>query len=249
MMKQLQNKVALITGASRGIGYAIARKFAAEGADLLLTHLSGDEQSQVLAEDLRVWGGKVKVYRSDAADFVAVTNLVKEIVDQFGRLDILVNNAGITRDNLLIRMDEQAWDEVLRVNLKSCFNTVRAATPTFLKQRSGAIINITSVVGIKGNAGQVNYAASKAGVIGLTKTVALELGARNIRANAIAPGFIKTAMTQDLMSHVKQDWEKGIPLKRIGMPEDIANCALFLASDAASYITGQVIQVDGGLLT
>ena len=249
MTKQLQGKTALITGASRGIGHAIASKFAAAGANVVFTHLASDAQGQALAEELRALGGKVRVYRSDAADFTAVVSLVQEVVREFGRLDVLVNNAGITRDGLLLRMDEQAWDEVLRVNLKSCFNTVRAATSTFLKQRSGAIINISSVVGIKGNAGQANYAASKAGVIGFTKSVALELGARNIRSNAIAPGFIETAMTQDLDEVVKKDWERGIPLRRMGLPEDVANCALFLASEASSYITGQVIQVDGGMLT
>jgi len=248
-MKQLQGKTALITGASRGIGHAIASKFAASGANIVCTHLAHDEQSLALAEEFSAMGGKVSVYRSDAADFVAVENLVQEVVREFGGLDVLVNNAGITRDNLLLRMDEQAWDEVLRVNLKSCFNTVKAATKIFLKQRSGAIINISSVVGIKGNAGQANYAASKAGIIGLTKSVALELGARNIRSNAIAPGFIETAMTQDLTTDVAQDWTKAIPLRRVGLPEDVANCALFLASDASSYITGQVIQVDGGMLT
>ena len=247
-MKQLQGKVALITGASRGIGHAIAHKFAVEGADIVFTHLTSDEQGQAWAEALRALGGKVSVYRSDAADFAAVEALVQAVVNEFGRLDILVNNAGITRDNLLLRMNEQAWDDVLRVNLKSCFNTVKAATKTFLKQRSGAIINISSVVGLKGNAGQANYAASKAGVIGFTKSIALELGSRNIRSNAIAPGFIDTAMTKDLTAAAAQGWEKAIPLQRVGQPEDVANCALFLASDAASYITGQVIQVDGGLL-
>ena len=248
-MKQLQGKTALITGASRGIGQAIASKFAAEGADIVFTHLASDVRGQALAEELRSLGGKVSVYRSDAADFAAVEALVQEVVRALGRLDVLVNNAGITRDHLLLRMDEQAWDEVLRVNLKSCFNTVKAATKTFLKQRSGAIINIASVVGIKGNAGQANYAASKAGIIGFTKSVALELGTRNIRSNAIAPGLIDTAMTKDLTATAGQDWEKAIPLQRVGLPEDVANCALFLASDASSYITGQVIQVDGGLLT
>jgi 3-oxoacyl-[acyl-carrier protein] reductase len=248
-MKQLQGKTALITGAARGIGRAIASKFAAEGADVVLTHLASDVQGQALAEELRALGGKVRVHRSDAANFADVASLVQEVVREFGRLDVLVNNAGITIDGLLLRMDEQSWDEVLRVNLKSCFNTVRAATSTFLKQRSGAIINISSVVGIKGNAGQANYAASKAGIIGFTKSVALELGSRNIRANAIAPGLIETAMTQGLTETVKKDWERGIPLRRMGLPEDVANCALFLASDASSYITGQVIQVDGGMLT
>lgn len=248
-MKPLQGKTALITGASRGIGQAIVRKFAAAGADIVFTHLSDDVQGQTLVEELRAMGGKVSAYRSDAADLAAVETLVQEVVRVFGRLDVLVNNAGIARDSLLLRMDEQAWDEVIRVNLKSCFNTVKAATKTFLKQRSGAIINISSVVGLKGNAGQANYAASKAGIIGFTKSVALELGARNIRSNAIAPGFIETAMTQDLPAAAMQDWKKAIPLQRAGLPEDVASCALFLASDAASYITGQVIQVDGGLLT
>lgn len=248
-MQQLQGKTALITGASRGIGRAIASKLAAEGADIALTHLSSDEQGQAAATALRSLGGKVLVYRSDASDFAAVATLVQNVVKEFGRLDILVNNAGITRDNLLLRMDEQAWDAVLRVNLKACFNTVKAATKTFLQQRSGTIINIASVVGLRGNAGQANYAASKAGIIGFTKSVALELGARNIRANVIAPGFIDTAMTKDLTANTAQDWAKTIPLKRVGLPEDVANCALFLASDASSYITGQVIQVDGGLLT
>ncbi|MEM9417319.1 MAG: 3-oxoacyl-[acyl-carrier-protein] reductase [Bacteroidota bacterium] len=247
-MKQLQGKTALITGASRGIGHAIATKFAAEGANVVFTHLSSDEQGQALAKELRALGGKVSVYRSDAADFAAVDTLVQDVVDEFGQLDILVNNAGITRDNLLLRMDEPAWDEVIRVNLKSCFNTVKAATKTFLKQRSGSIINISSVVGIKGNAGQANYAASKAGVIGFTKSVALELGSRNVRSNAIAPGFIDTAMTKDLTAAATQDWKKAIPLQRVGLPADVANCALFLASDASSYITGQVIQIDGGML-
>lgn len=248
-MKQLQGKTALITGASRGIGHAIANKFAAAGANVVLTHLSIDEQGQALAEELRAMGGKVTVYRSDAADFAAVETLVREVVKEFGRLDVLVNNAGITRDGLLLRMDEQARDEVLRVNLKSCFNTVKAATRTFLQQRSGVIINIASGVGIKGNTGQANYAASKAGMIGFTKSVALELGAKNIRFNAISPGFIDTIMTQDLTAAAARDWTKAIPLQRVGLPEDVANCALFLASDASSYITGQVIQVDGGMLT
>lgn len=248
-MKRLQHKTALITGASRGIGHAIAHRFAVEGANVVLTYLSNDDQNQALTEALQVFGGKVRVYRSDASDFAAVHALVQEVVREFGQLDILVNNAGITRDHLLMRMDEHAWDEVMRVNLKSCFNTVRAAVPTLLKQRSGSIINLASVVGIKGNTGQANYAASKAGVIGFTKSVALELGARNIRANAIAPGLIKTAMTQHLPDAMKQGWEKSIPLQRIGLPQDVANCALFLASEDASYITGQVIQVDGGMLT
>ncbi len=248
-MKQLRGKTALITGASRGIGRAIATKFATEGADIVFTHLSSIEQGQALAEELRALGVKVSVYRSDASDFNEVETLIQEVVRDFGRLDILVNNAGITKDNLLLRMDEQAWDEVLRVNLKSVFNTVKIATKTFIRQRSGSIINISSVIGIKGNAGQANYAASKAGIIGFTKSVALELGSRNIRSNAIAPGFIDTAMTKDLAAGAAQEWKDIIPLQRIGQPEDVANCALFLASEASSYITGQVLQVDGGLLT
>ena len=247
-MKQLQGKTALITGASRGIGRAIASKFAAEGANIAFTHLSDDKQGHTLAEELRTMG-EVDVYRSDAADLVAAETLVQEVVYKFGRLDILVNNAGIVKDNLLLRMDEQDWDEVIRVNLKSCFNMVKAAVRTFINQRSGAIINISSVVGLKGNAGQANYAASKAAIIGFTKSVALELGTRNIRSNAIAPGFIETAMTQNLAAEAVQDWTKAVPLQRVGLPEDVANCALFLASDASSYITGQVIQVDGGMLT
>ena len=248
-MNALKGKVALITGASRGIGRAIAHKFAAEGAAIAFTHLASDEQGEALATELRALGRQVHVYRSDAADFAAVAALLQAVVREFGQLDVLVNNAGITCDKLLLRMDEQAWDRVLAVNLKSCFNTIKAATPTFLKQRSGAIINISSVVGLKGNAGQANYAASKAGIIGLTKSVALELGPKNIRANAIAPGFIATAMTQGVPAAAVQDWQKAIPLQRVGRPEDVAHCALFLASEAASYITGQVLQVCGGLLT
>lgn len=248
-MKQLAGKTALITGASRGIGYAIAKKFAEQGADIVFTHLSSIEQGQALAAELRTFGVRVNVYRSDASDFVATNQLIREVMDAFGRLDILVNNAGITRDNLLLRMDEQAWDEVLQVNLKSVFNTVKAATKVFMQQHRGSIINISSIVGIKGNAGQANYAASKAGIIGFTKSVALELGSRNIRSNAIAPGFIATAMTDHLSQSATLNWQKAIPLQRVGTPEDVASCALFLASDAASYITGQVIQVDGGMLT
>ena len=248
-MQQLQGKVALITGASRGIGRAIATRLATEGANVVLTHVASDEQGEAVAEELRQLGSKVLVYRSDASDFAAAATLIQAIVHEWGRLDILVNNAGIVQDNLLLRMDEQAWDRVLEINLKSCFNTIKAATPIMMRQRSGSIINISSVVGLKGNAGQANYAASKAGMIGLTKSVALELGARNIRCNAIAPGLIHTAMTQGLTAAAEQSWKKAIPLQRVGVPEDIAHCALFLASEASSYITGQVIQVDGGLLT
>ncbi|MCZ6900528.1 MAG: SDR family oxidoreductase [Bacteroidetes bacterium] len=195
------------------------------------------------------FGGKAKGYRSNAADFKAAEELINQVVADFGTLDVLVNNAGITRDNLLLRMSEEMWDEVIDTNLKSVFNTVKASTRTFMKQKSGSIINITSVVGLKGNAGQANYAASKAGIVGFTKSVALELGSRNIRSNAIAPGFIETEMTEKLDENTVQSWRDAIPLKRGGKPEDIANCAVFLASDLSLYITGQVLQVDGGMLT
>jgi 3-oxoacyl-[acyl-carrier protein] reductase len=248
-MKQLTGKTALITGASRGIGKAIARTFAQQGANIVFTHLSSEEQGQGAADELRSFGVKVCAYRSDASNFSAVNDVIQEIIKEFGRLDILVNNAGITRDNLLLRMGEQDWDDVIQVNLKSAFNTVKAAARPMISQRCGSIINISSVVGIKGNAGQANYAASKAGMIGFTKSIALELGSRNIRCNAIAPGFIQTAMTEELPQTTVEEWVKQIPLRRMGTSEDVANCALFLASDAASYITGQVIQVDGGMLT
>lgn len=248
-MKQFIGKTAFITGASRGIGKAIAIALAKEGANIVFTHLSSAEQGQAVADELQQLGVQVRGYRSDAASFSTANDLLQEVVKEFGRLDILVNNAGITRDNLLLRMSEQEWDEVIQVNLKSVFNMIKAATKPMISQRSGSIINISSVVGIKGNAGQVNYAASKAGIIGITKSVALELGSRNIRCNAIAPGFIQTAMTEELSQEALTEWIKNIPLRRVGQPEDVAQCALFLASDAASYITGQVIQVDGGMLT
>ena len=248
-MSLLQGKTALITGASKGIGRAIAQKFAEEGANVAFTYLSSVEKGRALEEELAARGIKAKGYRSDASDFQAATELINKVVEEFGRLDILVNNAGITMDNLLMRMDEEAWDRVINVNLKSVFNTVKAATRTFMKQRSGSIINMTSVVGIKGNAGQANYAASKAGIIGFTKSVALELGSRNIRCNAIAPGFIETEMTAQLDEKTVQGWREAIPLKRGGTPEDVADLAVFLGSERSSYITGQVIQVDGGMLT
>ncbi len=248
-MSLLQGKTALITGASKGIGRAIAQKFAEEGANVAFTYLSSVEKGQALEEELAASGIKAKGYRSDASDFQAASELIEAVVADFGRLDILVNNAGITMDNLLMRMDEEAWDRVINVNLKSVFNTVKASTRTFMKQRSGSIINMTSVVGIKGNAGQTNYAASKAGIIGFTKSVALELGSRNIRCNAIAPGFIETEMTAQLDEKTVQGWREAIPLKRGGTPEDVAELAVFLGSERSSYITGQVIQVDGGMLT
>jgi len=248
-MKMLSGKTALVTGASKGIGRAIAMKLADEGANVAFTYLSSVEKGQALEKELESKGIKAKGYRSDASDFAQADQLINDVVATFGTLDILVNNAGITMDNLLLRMTEEMWDKVMAVNLKSCFNTVKAATKPMMKQKQGSIINLTSVVGIKGNAGQSNYAASKAGIIGFTKSVALELGSRGIRSNAIAPGFIETEMTGELNQEVVEGWKQAIPLKRGGTPEDVANCVLFLASDLSSYISGQVIQVDGGMLT
>jgi 3-oxoacyl-[acyl-carrier protein] reductase len=248
-MKILEGKTALITGASKGIGRAIALTFAQQGCNVAFTYLSSVEKGQALENELQELGIKAKGYRSDASQFDAAEELINNVVADFERLDILVNNAGITRDNLLMRMNEEMWDEVINTNLKSVFNTVKAATKTFMKQKSGSIINMTSVVGLKGNAGQANYAASKAGIIGFTKSVALELGSRNIRSNAIAPGFIETEMTDKLDEKTVQSWRDAIPLKRGGKSEDVAGCAVFLASDMSSYITGQVLQVDGGMLT
>jgi 3-oxoacyl-[acyl-carrier protein] reductase len=248
-MKLLEGKTALITGASKGIGKAIAQKFVEEGAHVAFTYLSSVEKAQALEKELSAAGTKVKGYRSDASDFAAAEQLINDVVSDFGTIDILVNNAGITKDNLLLRIGEADWDEVINVNLKSCFNTIKAITRTMMKQRSGSIINMTSVVGLKGNAGQANYSASKAGIIGLTKSVALELGSRNIRCNAIAPGFIETEMTEKLDEKTVQGWREGIPLKRGGSPEDVASACLFLGSEMSSYVTGQVLQVDGGMLT
>jgi 3-oxoacyl-[acyl-carrier protein] reductase len=248
-MKLLQGKVALITGASKGIGRAIAERFAEEGASVAFTYLSSVEKGQALENELASKGVKAKGYRSDASDFKAAQELIDAVVADFGTLDILVNNAGITRDNLLMRMTEEHWDEIMTVNLKSCFNTVKAATRTMMKNRSGSIINMSSVVGIKGNAGQANYSASKAGIIGFTKSVALELGSRNIRCNAIAPGFIETEMTDVLDPNVVQGWRDAIPLKRGGQPKDVADACVFLGSDLSAYITGQTLSVDGGMHT
>lgn len=248
-MGLLEGKVALITGASKGIGRSIAITFAKEGAEVAFTYLSSVEKGEALEKELSAFGTKVKGYRSNAADFEAAEKLINEVVADFGQLDVLVNNAGITKDNLLMRMSEEMWDDVINVNLKSCFNTVKAATRTLMKQRSGSIINITSVVGIKGNAGQANYAASKAGIIGFTKSVALELGSRGIRSNAVAPGFIETEMTESLDEKTVQSWRDAIPLKRGGQPEEVAKACVFLASDLSSYVTGQTLQVDGGMLT
>ncbi len=247
-MKQLEGKVAIITGATRGIGKGIAEVFAKEGAQIAFTYAGSVEKAQALEEDLSKIT-KVKGYQSDASDFEAAQELVDAVIAEFGTVDILVNNAGITRDNLLLRMSKEDFDTVIKVNLDSVFNMTKAVTKTMMKAKAGSIINMTSVVGVKGNAGQANYAASKAGVIGFTKSVALELGSRNIRCNAIAPGFIETEMTAALDEKTVQGWRDGIPLKRGGQPEDVANACVFLASNNASYITGQVLNVDGGMLT
>ena len=248
-MKLLEGKTALITGASKGIGKAVALRYAENGANVAFTYLSSVEKGKALEKELSDKGVKAKGYRSDASDYIAAEELINAVVADFGTLDILINNAGITRDNLLMRMTEEMWDEIMNVNLKSCFNTVKASSRTFMKQRAGSIINMSSVVGVKGNPGQANYAASKAGIIGFTKSIALELGSRNIRCNAIAPGFIETEMTEVLEEKTVQSWRDAIPLKRGGQPEDVANACVFLGSDMSSYITGQVIQVDGGMLT
>lgn len=247
-MKLLDNKVALVTGASRGIGREIAKKFAEEGANIAFTYLSSVEKGQALEAELAAYGVKAKGYRSDASDYAAAEQLVNDVVSDFGALDILVNNAGITRDTLLMRMSEEQWDEVLRVNLKSVFNLTKAATKPMMRAKQGSIINMTSVVGLMGNAGQANYSASKAGIIGFTKSVAKELGSRNIRSNAIAPGFIETEMTGELNEKALEEWLKNIPLKRAGQGQDVANACVFLGSDLSKYITGQVLQVDGGML-
>jgi 3-oxoacyl-[acyl-carrier protein] reductase len=247
--KLLSGKTALVTGASKGIGKGIAEKLAAQGANVAFTYLSSVEKGQALEQELQKAGTKVKGYRSDASDHKAAEELISNIVKDFGSLDIVVNNAGITRDGLLMRMSEEQFNEVIKTNLNSVFNVVKACQRQMLKQRSGSIINISSVVGVKGNAGQSNYAASKAGIIGFTKSIALELGSRNIRCNAIAPGFIETEMTGALPEETVKQWREAIPLKRGGTPEDVANCVLFLASDLSTYVTGQVINVDGGMLT
>lgn len=248
-MKLLENKVSLITGATRGIGKGIAEVFAKNGSNIAFTYVSSDEKARALETELEAFGIKAKGYKSDAGDFKAADELVNQVVADFGTIDVLVNNAGITRDTLLMRMSEQQWDEVINANLKSVFNLVKAVQKPMLKAKKGSIINISSVVGVKGNAGQSNYAASKAGIIGFTKSIALELGSRNIRSNAIAPGFIETEMTGALDEKVIQQWRDSIPLKRGGSTDDVANLSLFLASDMSAYITGQCINVCGGMLT
>jgi 3-oxoacyl-[acyl-carrier protein] reductase len=248
-MSLLQGKTSLVTGASRGIGRGIALKLAAEGANVAFTYLSSAEKAAELENELAQFGIKAKGYKSDAADFKAADDLVNSVVNEFGTIDILVNNAGITRDGLLMRMTEQQWDEVIQANLKSVFNLTKAAQKPMLKAKKGSIINVSSVVGVKGNAGQSNYAASKAGIIGFSKSVALELGSRNIRCNAIAPGFIETEMTAVLNPETVKQWRDSIPLKRGGSTEDVANLVAFLASDNSAYITGQCINVCGGMLT
>ncbi len=248
-MQLLQGKRALITGASKGIGRAIALAFAREGASVAFTYLSSVEKGQALENELKSFGGQALGFRSDAGDFKQAENLIDEVTKAFGGIDILVNNAGITLDNLLLRMSPEDFDKVQKVNLYSVFNTTKAISRLMMKQRSGSIINISSVVGVKGNAGQANYAASKAGIIGFTKSVALELGSRNIRCNAIAPGFIETEMTAQLDEKTVEGWRNAIPLKRGGTPEDVAEACVFLASDRSTYISGQVLNVCGGMLT
>jgi len=248
-MKLLEGKTAIITGASRGIGKGIAETFAKNGANIAFTFSSSVESAKALEDQLNALGIKAKGYQSDAADFNQAQAFVDAVLAEFGTVDILINNAGITKDNLLMRMPEEDFDKVISVNLKSVFNMTKAVQKTMLKNRAGSIINMSSVVGVKGNAGQANYAASKAGAIGFTKSVALELGSRNIRCNAIAPGFIETEMTGKLNEDVVQGWRDSIPLKRGGTPEDVANACLFLASDLSAYVTGQVLNVDGGMLT
>ncbi|MDE6858933.1 MAG: 3-oxoacyl-[acyl-carrier-protein] reductase [Duncaniella sp.] len=246
-MKLLEGKVALITGAARGIGKSIAVKFAQEGADIAFTDLNRDENMEATEKELEALGVKAKGYASNAADFAQTEEVVTKIKEDFGHIDILVNNAGITKDGLMMRMTEAQWDAVIAVNLKSAFNFIHAVLPIMMRQRSGSIINMASVVGVHGNAGQSNYAASKGGLIALAKSIAQEVGSRGIRANAIAPGFIETAMTAALPDDVRKEWSLKIPLRRAGQVEDIANVATFLASDMSSYVSGQVIQVDGGM--
>ena len=248
-MKLLENKSAIITGATRGIGRGIAIEFAKQGANVAFTYSSSVAAAEALETELKAFGVAAKGYQSNAADFDAAQALAKEVLKEFGAIDILVNNAGITKDNLLMRISEDDFDTVIEVNLKSVFNLTKAVIRPMMKQRAGSIINMSAIVGLKGNAGQANYAASKAGIVGFSKSVALELGSRNVRSNVVAPGFIETEMTDKLDAAVVQSWRDGIPLKRGGKPEDIANACVFLASDMSAYITGQTLSVDGGMLT
>ena len=248
-MKLLEGKTAIITGASRGIGRGIAKVFVEQGCAVAFTYSSNQAAAEALVAELSGQSVQVRGYQSNAADYEACEQLIADVLKDFGSIDILVNNAGITKDNLLMRMSESDFDQVIEVNLKSIFNMTKAIQRTFLKQRKGSLIHMSSVVGVKGNAGQANYAASKAGIIGFSKSIALELGSRNIRSNVIAPGFIETEMTAQLSEEVVQGWRDGIPLKRGGQPEDVANACVFLASDLSNYITGQVLHVDGGMLT
>ena len=247
-MKLLEGKIALVTGASKGIGRKIAEVFAQQGANVAFTYLSSVEKGQSLEKELKTYGTQIKGYRSDASKFEDAEKLIDDIVTDFGALDIVVNNAGITKDGLLMRMTEENWDAVIDVNLKSVFNITKAASRTMMRNRKGVFINMSSVVGVQGNAGQANYAASKSGIIGFTKSVAKELGSRNIRANVVAPGFIRTEMTEVLEPNVVKEWEKDIPLKRAGEVDDVANVCLFLASDLSAYVTGQTLSVCGGML-
>ncbi|MDT0646646.1 3-oxoacyl-[acyl-carrier-protein] reductase [Zunongwangia sp. F260] len=248
-MKLLEEKNAIITGGSRGIGRGIAKVFAEHGANVAFTYASSAQAAEELEKELSGMGIKAKGYKSNAASFEEAQELIKNVAKDFGAIDVLVNNAGITKDNLLMRMSEEDFDQVIEVNLKSIFNMTKAIQRTMLKQRSGSIINMSSVVGVKGNAGQANYAASKAGIIGFSKSMALELGSRNIRTNVIAPGFIETEMTEKLDEKTVEGWRDSIPLKRGGTPEDIANACVFLGSDLSTYVTGQVLHVNGGMLT
>lgn len=248
-MKLLESKVAIITGGSRGIGKSICETFAQNGCNIAFTYNNSKDSAEALAEKLNSSGIKAKAYKSDASNFDDATKLVEDVLNDFGKIDILVNNAGIKKDNLLMRMEKSDFDSVINTNLSSVFNLTKASIKTFLKQRNGSIVNISSVVGVKGNAGQSNYSASKAGIIGFSKSIALELGSRNIRSNVIAPGFIETDMTDSLSEDVINSWKESIPLKRGGNPSDVGNACVFLASDLSSYITGQVLHVDGGMLT
>jgi 3-oxoacyl-[acyl-carrier protein] reductase len=248
-MKLLTGKTSIITGASRGIGKGVALVFAQNGSNVAFTYSSSVEAANKLEKELKTFGVKAKGYQSNAADFNAAQKLADQVLQEFGAIDVLVNNAGITKDNLLMRMSEEDFDQVIEINLKSVFNMTKAVQRTMLKQRKGSIINMSSVVGVKGNAGQTNYAASKAGIIGFSKSVALELGSRNIRSNVIAPGFIETEMTAKLDDQKVSEWRSAIPLKRVGTPKDIANACVFLASDLSLYVTGQTLNVDGGMLT